>query len=71
MNAIRDLISAVINAAAAKLRGPAPVGPLALPQFAGQHTNPINNERRKVMRAIGKRKFKKAKLRAHFPRTSR
>lgn len=66
MNNIRALISAVINAATTRLR-PMQL-PTMLPQFAGQHTNAVKNERRKVMRVFGKRQFKKRKLHKHFPR---
>ena len=61
MDNMKNLIAAVMNAAAARLApnlaAQAPL--LPLPQFAGQHTNPRRNERRRALRAVGRRQFKK------------
>ena len=52
MTSIHSLISAVMNAAANRLRTPAPS---LLAQHLGQHTNPRANEWRQLKRAFGSR----------------
>jgi len=57
---VNNLIAAVMNAAASKLRTPLPTH--LSPQFAGQHTNARKNERRQIKRAMGARQARKRKL---------
>lgn len=64
MNAIQSLISAVMNAAAARLKPGAPPAAAdprlsTLPAFLGQHTNPARNAQRQDLRAVGKRQYKR------------
>lgn len=69
MNNIRHLIAAVINAAAARLAPnlAAQAQLLPLPRFAGVHTNPTRAERRRALRAVGRRQFKKRGMHRAFP----
>lgn len=65
MDNMKNLIAAVMNAAAARLMRATPVHPFA--QFAGLHTNPRRNERRRAMRAAGRRQFKKRGMHRAYP----
>lgn len=65
MDNMKNLIAAVMNAAAARLVRATPVHPF--PQFAGQHTNPRRNERRRALRAVGRRQFKKRGMHQLLP----
>lgn len=62
MNPMQALIAAVMNAAASKLVTTLPQHPL--PQFLGQHTNPRRNEERQILRAMGKRQYKRMLVRS-------
>lgn len=63
MFSISELARAVIVAAGNKLFGPMPAkdanGVLLQSQWLGQHTNPARNEQRQVLKAIGRRQYKK------------
>lgn len=59
MTPLKHLIAAVMNAAAAKLMPRVPDPMQALPSFAGQHTNPVRNEQRQIVRSMGRRQYRK------------
>lgn len=64
---LNHLIAAVMNAAAAKLHPMQPHALTPMAQWLGQHKNPLRAERRRCLRAFGRRQFKKQRMHLQFP----